>query len=183
MEALPVSVAEILGEHGASFVAEGALDIKKLVLGEEEFVLLHPAQFHLDITNTGAGIVAMGRIAAPVRATCARCLCDFDMEIDAEVEGFWVEPGHEEGLPPEQEVEFVRADETIDLAPQLIEALTIEAPFVPLHDEDCKGLCPECGEDLNEGACDCANRPKADNPFAALADLLPAAESDDPSDS
>ena len=51
-------------------------------------------------------------------------------------------------------------------------ALVLEAPFAPLHDDDCAGICPECGADLNTEPCDCASKPDPDNPFAALGDLL-----------
>lgn len=179
MQPWPVSVAEILGEHGASFEVAGKLAMDRLVVGDEEFYFREPADVRVDITNTGSGIVAMGHISAPVTATCSRCLCDFPMTIEAEVDGFYVEPGHDEGIPEEQEVELVRRDETIDLAPALLEALTLEAPFVPLHAEDCAGICPGCGQDLNEGSCSCAKPPRPEHPFAVLADLLPTPSDDD----
>ena len=54
-----------------------------------------------------------------------------------------------------------------------------ELPLVPLCDEDCKGLCPTCGANLNEGPCGCEKEQSdgpdecelAKNPFAALANF------------
>ncbi|TLM81247.1 MAG: hypothetical protein FDZ75_07980 [Actinobacteria bacterium] len=85
-------------------------------------------------------------------------------------EGFYLRPG--DTAPAEEEAEKVAPDGTIDLAPALVAALTVEAPFAPLHDEECLGLCPECGVDLNETTCDCAEEPDGSHPFAALQGLL-----------
>ena len=54
--------------------------------------------------------------------------------------------------------------------PLIVAALLLEVPLVPLCDDDCKGLCPQCGANLNEGPCGCS-RDEADveaSPFAAL---------------
>lgn len=173
-----VSLADILGEHGASISIDGELPLEKLVVGDEVFVLREPAVVDAEITNTGAGFVAMGTVTAEVDAECARCLRVFQTQIVGEVEGFYVEHGQEEGLPEEQEVEFLGQDSSIDILPALIEALTVAAPFVPLHDEECAGICPECGCDLNETACGCADKPDPDNPFAKLAGLLTPTDED-----
>lgn len=180
MEAWPIPVAEILGEHGASVSAEGDFAIPELVVGEETFAMRAPAHFRVEITNSGSGLVGMGHVSAPVVASCSRCLCDFDTQIDADVEGFWIEPGQEEGVPEEQEIQYVRPDESVDIYPALIEALTLEAPFAPLHAEECAGICPTCGKDLNQGACDCAEPPAQDHPFAKLAELFPEPREEEP---
>ena len=41
----------------------------------------------------------------------------------------------------------------------ILAGLILEAPFAPLHDEDCAGICPQCGADLNTDPCDCASVP------------------------
>jgi uncharacterized protein len=62
-------------------------------------------------------------------------------------------------------------DAHIDLAPLLREYAILEIPINPLHDPDCKGLCPVCGQDLNIR--DCGHRPDtSDSPFAKIKDLL-----------
>jgi uncharacterized protein len=183
MEHWNVSIADILGEHGASVLVSGELPLDRLVVGDEEFPFRAPAAVSVELTNTGAGFVAMGTVTAPVTAVCVRCLRTFDMDIVGEVEGFYVEHGHEEGLPEEQEVEFVSADSTVDIMPALMEALVVAAPFAPLHAEDCAGICPECGADLNGGSCACGQAPAADHPFSTLASLLPELTDRDPEDS
>lgn len=167
-----LDVRSILDEVGGSIHVVDTLDIPELVVGEETFTLREPARFDVHISNVGEAFVPTGRVKAPVTATCSRCLCEFDTEITGDVEGYWPRPGH---TPPEEEDVTGELDSEmrIDLAPALIAALVIEAPFAPLHDEDCAGLCPECGADLNEGPCACtSDRASDDHPFAALKGLL-----------
>jgi len=51
-------------------------------------------------------------------------------------------------------------------------ALVIEAPFAPLHDPGCAGLCATCGTDLNVETCTCGEAAAEGHPFSALKDLL-----------
>src|ERR1044072_582574 len=47
-------------------------------------------------------------------------------------------------------------DDQIDLNELLREQFYLELPMKPLCTEDCKGLCPQCGTNLNTGTCDCS---------------------------
>lgn len=58
------------------------------------------------------------------------------------------------------------------MTPLIEQALLLELPLVPLCADDCKGICPRCGANLNEGPCSCAEAaPAEDGPFAALRNL------------
>ena len=59
------------------------------------------------------------------------------------------------------------------MAPLIQAALLVDLPLVPLCVDDCKGLCPRCGANLNEGSCACDSvdeQPFKENPFAVLKD-------------
>jgi uncharacterized protein len=60
--------------------------------------------------------------------------------------------------------------EEINLHQGIQEQVVMAFPLQPLCDENCKGLCPQCGSDLNRGDCACA-RGSGSNPFAALKNL------------
>jgi uncharacterized protein len=172
MRQVRVDVSSVLEDLGASVALEGEFALDHLAVGDEVFRLVEPASYSVELTNTGAGIVASGSVSALTSATCARCLEPFELEIDAQVEGFYVQPGHEAEIPEEQEIEPVLPDNTIDLAPALQAALTLEAPFAPVHDESCAGLCPVCGCNLNEEQCTCHVDLGSAGPFAELRGLL-----------
>lgn len=170
-------LAEVLGE---SISVVDDLTLPDFVVGDEEFTPTGPAHFDVTLTNTGTAVIAMGTVALPVLATCARCLVDFPTEIVAEVDGFYVEHGHDQGLPEEQEIEYIDVENHVDILPAIMAALVLEAPFAPLHDEECAGICAECGADLNAGPCGCAPVVATVHPFASLEGLLeqPAPDGD-----
>jgi DUF177 domain-containing protein len=172
MESYRVDVESILDVLAQTVEVCDDLPFETFEVGAEVFVPRGPAHFDVTLTNTGTAIIGMGRVTLPVFATCARCLLEFPATIDAEVDGLYVRPGHEEGLPEEQEIEYIDADNHVDILPAIMAALVLEAPFAPLHDEECAGICPDCGADLNEGPCDCAGHAEEDHPFAALKGLL-----------
>ena len=84
--------------------------------------------------------------------------------------------GGEEGAAPDDlegdEFEYLPENRVIDMTPLIEQALLLELPLVPLCADDCKGICPRCGANLNEGPCSCAEAaPAEDGPFAALRNL------------
>jgi uncharacterized protein len=62
------------------------------------------------------------------------------------------------------------SNDYVDLSEVLTEHLQLQVPFQPLCREDCKGICPQCGTDLNVGRCACA-KITGSNPFSILRDL------------
>ena len=172
MESYRVEIGSILDVLGASIDVEDDIVFDSFIVGTEVFVPRGPAHIDVTITYTGGAAVAMGTATLPVVATCARCLADFLTEILGEVDGFYVTPGHEEGIPEEQEIEYIDSEGVIDLYPAILAALVLDAPFAPLHDEQCAGICAQCGADLNEGLCDCSASVEDTHPFAGLHGLL-----------
>jgi uncharacterized protein len=166
-----VGTRGVLDALGDSTTIEGSLAVGEVRLGDDVFTLLSPLAFAVTLTNTGAGIVAAGTASARVRTACVRCLAEYESDLSAQVDGFYVRPEHDVDLPEEQEREHI-VDERIDLEPAVFQAFVLELPFAPTCRTDCPGLCPTCGADLNEGACSC---PGGDDgsPFAVLREAFP----------
>jgi uncharacterized protein len=176
-DAYLIDVASILETLGGSLEITDDVTLTSVRVGTETFEPTGDAHADLTVTNTGDAVVVMGEVSLPVSASCARCLKPFDLVIAGEVDGFYVHSGCDSDVPEEQEVEYIDHDNRIDVLPAVIAALVLGAPFAPLHDEDCAGICQECGADLNEGACPCTlDRDRADGPFSALHGLLEPSE-------
>jgi uncharacterized protein len=167
-----VDVRPILGDTGASIFIDDSYDFGSVVVGDETFVAREPARFTATLSNAGTGLVVHGTITAQVLASCARCLCDFDEEITGDIEGVFLE--HDQEPLDDDEYESVDSEGRVNLSSALIAALVIEAPFAPVHDDDCAGLCLKCGADLNIEACTCDAPTSEDHPFAGLKSLLDA---------
>jgi uncharacterized protein len=81
----------------------------------------------------------------------------------------------EEPAGGENESPLPFSHQTVDLTFPVREALVLELPMKPVCRDDCAGLCPVCGTDLNEKACGCRAE-KADTRFLSLKKLLEAEE-------
>ena len=119
------------------------------------------------IGRTPQGLVVQGRFTAETTLECVRCLKDFNSPLSfefTELYAFNKKSVSESGL-------LVPDDAQIDLAPLIREYALLEIPISPLHDPNCKGLCIECGQDLNIE--DCGHSQESDDsPFADLKKLL-----------
>lgn len=142
-------------------------------MGVDKYSFAAPLHWQADITNTGGALLVSGTVKGTAKGSCARCLEDAVFDVEGEIEGYFLIPGQEADLDDLEEDEFdtLPTDEMLDMAPLIEAALVLEMPLVPLCKDDCKGLCPKCGQNLNEGDCGCQSIEVAPaNPFAALKD-------------
>ena len=153
---------------------EGNYDPVVITLGPDVYSVPRPVSWSVDLTNTGDAILVTGSVEGTVTTSCARCLGDVHESIVGEIEGYFL-IGSDVEAPEDMnddEFDLLPDDGAIDLAALITAAIVLELPLVPLCDEDCKGLCPTCGANLNEGPCDCP--PAEDdefgrrNPFSVL---------------
>ena len=170
MHPYTIDVSELLDNIGSSLDVSGEFPLDEIALGEETFRIGAPVAIEVNITNAGAGIVVRGTASADAFATCSRCVEEFPLRIVGEIESLFLAPG--EDATGDEDVERVDPQGVIDLSAVIVAALVLEAPFVPLHDKRCAGLCATCGCDLNKGACGCEEAPADLHPFAGLKSLL-----------
>ncbi len=98
-----------------------------------------------------------GRIKGDVVLACSRCLTEARAHVEDEAHLIFAESGAEETDDPDVYELDPRADE-LDLRPAIREEWLLAAPNYAVCREDCKGLCPRCGVDLNAGPHDCSQR-------------------------
>ncbi|HVX38935.1 MAG TPA: DUF177 domain-containing protein [Gemmatimonadaceae bacterium] len=110
-----------------------------------------------------------GRIEGDVVLDCSRCLAEARAHVEDEAHLIFAERGAEETDDPDVYELDPRADE-LDLRPAIREQWLLAAPTFALCREDCQGLCPRCGADLNAGPHDCSQH-EADPRWDALRKL------------
>lgn len=116
-----------------------------------------------------------GQVDARVRVACSRCLQEVDVPLQTQFALTFGNdvPVHDDlqedeiELSPEEMGLIPFEGDEIDLRDSIQEQIIMELPLHPLCKRSCRGLCPHCGIDLNEGGCDC-NAPIFNNKFAAL---------------
>ena len=106
-----------------------------------------------------------GHLAAEATGECRKCLTDVSVSVADDIQLLFVEADTEGSDDPDVYVVDPRSHE-LDMRPALREQWLLAVPAFVQCREDCKGLCPTCGTDLNVSACDCA--PTTDSRWDAL---------------
>ena len=115
------------------------------------------------VRGTVDGVFAVFEARAPAHFVCVRCLTEWDGEVSA------TGTQHYSRIPDEDGYRI--DDRHIDLGGPATDELSLGLPVAPLCRDDCKGLCPICGTDLNTDPCD-GHGEESDSPFAVLKDLF-----------
>lgn len=155
-----VQVSEIPEEGLSLSVKEdpAALD---LTVGGGRF--LEPISVDLFLVKAERAVMATGRITAPVAFECVRCLREFPASLDIPISTQFVPPpplpSGEHPMPPEQAEDYYCRDDVIILDDLVRQEVLLAVPFSPQCRDDCRGLCVQCGQDLNRGACACVPPP------------------------
>lgn len=157
-------------------------DEDRLELKDNEAELAGPITGEVKLHRTNQGIFADGYVEVPVTLECTRCLTRFTLPLRFPLrEQYYPTIDIASGLPvpppADDELSFpIDRNHLLDLREAIRQNLVLALPTKPLCREDCAGLCPQCGKDLNEGPCDC--QPEvADDRFSALRELLEQQES------
>lgn len=160
-----LNLREILHTPGASRPFDFRMDLSALdFYGAKPF--RQPVRVTGAVRNMAGALMLEGEAAADLDLVCDRCLKPFRREMRAPVSTLLAET-----LEDEENDEIVLLENgEADLDEVFTTALILNMDARHLCAEDCKGLCPRCGADLNSGPCGC--RPEADPRLAALAQLL-----------
>ena len=167
-------VVETLTEAGEPFAhtyAAGEPD-----LGEEHVHLREETRVRGTARRKDERVEVRGRIEGQLEAVCDLCVAPLSIPVEIDFEVSYIPKALED--EPEEERE-IRADdpdfsvyegETIDIDELVREQLVLALPSRLRCSEECKGLCPQCGADLNKETCACAQT-EIDPRWAALAAL------------
>jgi uncharacterized protein len=145
----------------------------------EDFAVAAPVSFEAVVRKDKQAYRLVGRAVTELELNCSRCTEAFRVPVEAafdlrylphreNVGGGGAGPTSRSGAKgkkaDEHEIQeddlstaFYR-DETIDLGELVREQFYLALPMKPLCSEACKGLCPQCGTNLNRGSCECQNK-------------------------
>lgn len=137
------------------------------VVREAGFMLTEPVRVQGRLSNVGPGeYYWSARLTTRVATSCRRCLRDVTVEVEAPLEALFTE----DATSPDSSARVIPARAAVlDLGEPIREELILAVPEFVVCRDDCRGLCPRCGKDLNTGPCSCA--PERDARWAALESL------------
>jgi uncharacterized protein len=142
---------------------------------DSDLKVVGPVTGHVRLQRTNQGLLVDGWVDLTLELTCTRCLKEFEQPLPVKfAEQFYPTVDVVTGLPtpPFDEEEIFPIDDhhQVDLTEAIRQNVLLAIPMVTLCREDCKGLCPQCGKDLNFGPCEC--KPEVDARLSVLEKLL-----------
>ena len=129
--------------------------------------LARPLDVDLTARSVGDGVLVRGSLRTRVNLACRRCLSPLQREVDEHVELLFAAALDDEEEVDDGEVYPLPRGDDLDLSTAVREQVVLESPAFALCRDDCRGLCPSCGTDLNQGACKCVPETAA-GPWDAL---------------
>ena len=169
-----INVSQITEEDGLK--VEHLYPEGQPALGTEDIYVFDRPALKFEATRDGVKLRLAGTLSASVRVFCGRCLAAIDIPVDEGFDLMYLPPltstreGDERELAMEDlDVGFYQND-VIDLDDLVREQIELALPMTRLCSDDCRGLCPACGENLNQAQCSCKTE-LIDPRLAALKDL------------
>jgi uncharacterized protein len=144
-------------------------------LDRPELQALSPVRWRGQVVFADPGFFLRARLSYEQTLSCDRCLAPIVVPTEADVELMILvdrnpEAESEHALHEQDLGQLTIPEEILETDPILIEQLQLNVPMKPLCRADCRGLCPDCGADLNAGACSCAET-RVDPRWESLAAL------------
>jgi uncharacterized protein len=152
----------------------------ELVVADERLRLLVAPTVSGEIRQKGERVNVSGRLTARVQLECDRCLKSIELPVDSTFKLTYVTTADYQGQQESQQaVELTEEDldlsvfdgEAIDIDELVTEELLLAIPDHVLCNDNCKGICPVCGQDRNSVDCNCETK-EIDPRWAGLKELV-----------
>lgn len=163
---MKVNISSILWSEGSSQNINETLDISTDDFASYDVVAKKSAKLDAVITNMGDYLLLSGEIYASLKLVCSRCLEYFDFQLKTKIE----EKFSNKTDINQDDFYFFEGD-TIDLKEMVIQDILLSLPMRPICNEDCAGLCPQCGKNKNLDNCNCSGE-NLDPRLSVLNELL-----------
>jgi uncharacterized protein len=166
-----ISISKISEDEGLDIhhlYPEGKPD-----LGGGDSRLVGRLELNLQATRAGDEVRLVGNLRAIVEIDCDRCLKPSTMPVDQSFDLLYLPPAktsEEKELGDDDLSIAFYQDEAINIDDLVREQVELALPMARLCGEACRGLCPECGANLNEGDCICSSE-QVDPRWGALKEL------------
>ncbi len=130
-------------------------------------------EVHMDLQVEGTTVILKGEVKGEYQTVCSRCAEDSKQSADTDFHMI-LKPHSERSVDgaEEEDLNFgIYESEEIDCTELAEEFLLLSLPFTVLCEEDCKGLCAQCGQNLNSDSCACKPEETGDPRLSVLRQL------------
>lgn len=149
-----INISEILKVYGGEIKLNGDVELSDINFLGEDFVFETPVRLEGRIFNNGKALELDAKCSCNVKVHCARCMKEIRRDVVFRVNEFFMQ---DDGENSDAEDVILFEGYNIDITDIVANHFLMNAEGKYLCSEDCKGLCPKCGKDLNQGECGCEN--------------------------
>ncbi len=159
------NVRSLLCNPAGAIPVQETLEIPYLAQSGEEIPLLEPITVSGEITAIGGGVLRFdGTADTKALMNCARCNEPVEVPFRVEISQRFAKDPESSPSASSEELTLEEVDaepienERVDLEDVILYEIKLSIPMKVLCKEDCKGLCPVCGQNLNKGSCSCVTK-------------------------
>lgn len=163
-----INISDILKIYGAAVDIDDDISLPETVFLGEDFVFDSPVHITGKIVNNGKALELNAHCRGVMTVHCARCTKQIQKEFEFKVREHFM---RDDGEVTEDEDIVLFEGYEIDITDIVVNHFLMNVSARYVCSEDCRGLCPVCGKDLNEGECGCESE-TIDPRWAGLADIL-----------
>jgi uncharacterized protein len=155
-------IPDTIGEAGIEKDLTVSPDAMASILADKDLSVEEPFHIHYEVKRRKENLHASVDIRGLVRTNCSKCLGPMTHAVDVHLESEYVPAppemqGELEAERTSAEVGYYRKE--LLLGQYIVSELVLSLPIIYTCSEGCRGLCPQCGANLNEGPCACAPAP------------------------
>ena len=160
-QSLQFNVAQLLKQQGPGNRSFHIVDAQAPDLDDDDIFISQPLNGQVKMHKTGQNILVLGTFETSLTVPCTRCLTEVEVPITFEIEETFVptiDIATGLQLPPDPDVDDatrINEQHILDLTEVIRQSIDINQPSQVLCQAECLGLCPQCGANRNEEACDC----------------------------
>lgn len=146
-----IDLSEIIKDYGGKMDVSASIEMDNTEFLGETFKFQKPLNIEGAIINNTKSLELSANAVGEMQVHCARCGKLIDVPVKFRIHEILVR----EGSDSEDDETVVFSGETLDISDIVLNSFLMSVSGKYLCSVDCKGLCPKCGADLNEGECGC----------------------------
>ncbi len=162
-----IDLSEIIKDYGGKLSISASIEMDDTDFLGESFVFDKPLNIKGTITNNTKSLEFVAKAEGEMQVHCARCNKAFVVPVSFRIKETLV---GEDGEITDDEM-IVYSGDKLDILEIVLNSFLMSVSGKYLCSEDCKGLCPKCGADLNEGQCEC-DTTEIDPRWAGLQEIM-----------
>ncbi len=157
-----IDISKTDNQIGESFDISFSEELPNFEYGGAAYQFAEPVTFNGIYLVEEHGVGVIGKLHAVIGTNCSRCLKETTVSLDINFSEAFRHQTDDEDT-------YSFDGQKVDIDKAVIDNITLNMPLYVYCDPACKGLCPHCGKDLNEGPCGCEiEQRKASGPFSKL---------------